>query len=95
MCYFGHSRRELLKRCSADSHWEDKTAEEGSAHTSTETARLSVCEHVCVCVCVPVTPQLWVFINEEWQTPLGVKGYVPEHVISGCHSHSQEDDVTG
>lgn len=82
MCYFRHSLRELLKRCnagnsSADPHWEDKTAEEGSAHTSTETASLSVC------------------INEEWQMPLGVKGCMPEHVISGCHSHSQEDDVTG
>lgn len=57
MCYFGHSLRELLKHCNAgnsfaDPHWEDKTAEEGSAHTSTQTASLSVCEQVCVCVCV-------------------------------------------
>lgn len=77
MCYFRHSLQELLKRCnagnsSADPHWEDKTAEEGSTHTSLETASLSV--NMCACVCVPVTPQLWVCINEEWQTPLRVQG---------------------
>lgn len=54
VCYFRHSLQELLKRCdagnsSADPYWEDKTAEEGSAHTSAETASLSV--YMCACVC--------------------------------------------
>jgi len=57
VCYFKHSLQEMLKRCnagnsSADAHWEDKTAEEGSTHTSLETASLSVNMCACVCVCV-------------------------------------------
>jgi len=56
VCYFKHSLQEMLKRCnagnsSADAHWEDKTAEEGSTHTSLETASLSVNMCACVCVC--------------------------------------------